>query len=176
MASFPTGGDPRFSARPGSSDPNADFYATPVRGGGASPGAGLPGAALPGAALPGRTPVPAWGKVLIGLGAATCALCAVAFVGAVGVPALRAQRAAAADADVQADLRTVAHAQEAYWSSHGTYTPDPGALGVATPDSDVAVLFADPARYCLGGRDPQGRGAVWYLSSTGGKPSTTPCA
>ncbi|WP_432533487.1 type IV pilin protein [Kineococcus arenarius] len=219
MTASSPGGDPRFSVRPGSLDPNADFYATPRRGATPGPaGAGgpaspfgapaspfgapaspfgapaspfsapgspfgapavrgaAPGAQAPAAPLPGRTPLPTWGKVLIGLGCALGAVSTAGVVASVAIPVVLHQRAQAADERVQADLRAVAGAQEAFWNAHGTYAPDPGALGVAEPASEVAVLFADAGWYCLGGRDPGGRGSVWYVSSVSAVPSTTPCA
>ncbi|WP_432487591.1 type IV pilin protein [Kineococcus sp. SYSU DK018] len=181
MTAFPpSGGDPRFSARPGSFDPNADFYATPPQRVTGAPGGG--GRSLPGAGpapapapvvLPGRTPVPAWGKVLIAGGGA---LTALPLLAAVVLPVFLDQRARAVDARVRSDLQAVAVAQEGFYGGHGTYAPDPAALTVAEPDSEVVVLFADTAGYCLGGRDADGRGSVWYLSSAVGVPSTTPCA
>ncbi|WP_432509356.1 type IV pilin protein [Kineococcus auxinigenes] len=182
MTASSPGGDPRFSARSGPADPNADFYATPLRGGAPGPAGirafGAPSPPAPGSAapLPGRTPVPAWGKVLIGLGCALGALSTAGVVASVAIPVFLHERAQAADERVQADLRAVAGAQEAFWNAHGTYAPDPAALGVAEPASDVAVLFADAGGYCLGGRDAEGRGSVWYVSSASAAPSTTPCA
>ncbi|WP_432505311.1 type IV pilin protein [Kineococcus arenarius] len=197
MTASSPGGDPRFSVRPGSLDPDADFYATPRRGAVPGPaGAGAPaspfgapvspfgapaargtaGAQAPAAPLPGRTPLPTWGKVLIGLGCVLGGLSTAGVVASVAVPVFLNGRVQAADERVQADLRAVAGAQEAFWNAHGTYAPDPAALGVVEPVSDVAVLFADAGGYCLGGRDPAGRGSVWYVSSVSAVPSTTPCA
>lgn len=161
-------------------DPNADFYATPQRLAPA-PGAPVRFPAPASAATPPPWPVaptprmPTWAKVLIALGAALTALVLLAIVASVALPVFLAQRAKAADAQVRTDLVTVARAQETFWSTTGSYTEDPTALGVAEPVSQVAILWADTQGYCLGGRDERGRGHIWYYSTSTGL-SLTPCA
>jgi type IV pilus assembly protein PilA len=166
-------------------DPNADFFAAPrpphAPSAPPAPGHGFGAPPRPPAPAPSspppvpRTPVPTWAKVLIAVGCVVLLLPVLGVVGAVAIPVFLNQRGKAAEAQVKQDVRSVAMAEENYAVANGTYTTDPLALGVAEPESEVVILAADTAGYCLGGRDADGEGDPWYYSSTGGL-SRTPCA
>ena len=122
---------------------------------------------------PVRAPVPTWAKVLIVLGVLGFGLIALGIVAAIAIPVFLNQREKAADVEVKSDLRSVASAEESYYTDFASYTADPSQLDVAQPASQIAVLAADSTGYCLGGRPADGRGNVWYYSSSAGLTRTS---
>ncbi|MFN2538473.1 MAG: DUF4190 domain-containing protein [Mycobacteriales bacterium] len=101
----------------------------------------------------------------------------VGVLAAIAIPVFLDQRVKGTDAAVRANLRSAAIAEEAYATSHGTYTGDLAALratGFAETDGvEVAVLDVGARSYCLGGRK---LGRTYYYDSTTGGLTTTACA
>ena len=94
------------------------------------------------------------GMALAGLilGYLGAAFLVIAFLAAIAIPVFLNQRETGDRSAVKSDLRTLAIAEETYFTDHETYTTDQGAMQF-TPSAavDVAVLRADQRGYCLGG-------------------------
>ncbi|PPK96024.1 hypothetical protein CLV92_105124 [Kineococcus xinjiangensis] len=150
---------------------------------GPAPVAGPARTAVPGATVlagpvgspRGRGGLPRWALVTIIVAAVLPVLLVVAaIVAAVAIPVFLNERHKAVDQALATDLRTVAQAEAAFFAANGTYTADPAQLAVAEPVSEMAILRADGAGFCLVARDA-GSKRVLYLDQTG-TVGQEPCA
>jgi Tfp pilus assembly protein PilE len=91
------------------------------------------------------------GLILGYIGATFIVVCILA---AIAIPVFLNQRVTGEQATLRSSLRNMAIAEEAYFTEHATYTPDPGALRATgfspDPTVEVAVLRASSNSYCLG--------------------------
>jgi hypothetical protein len=95
-------------------------------------------------------------------------------VAAIAIPVFLNQRLAGYDASVKSDLRNAATAEEAVYTSTGSFSTDVAQLNTTVAEGNrLVVVGATGSSFCIEGtssRSPR----VWYYSSTGGL-STAPC-
>lgn len=107
------------------------------------------------------------------LGYLGAAFITVAILAAIAIPVFLNQQQKGTAAEVKANLRNAAVAEEAFATDHGGYAPDTATLGFApTQGVEVVVLRASATDYCLGARKLT---QVFYYDSSNGGLTTTPC-
>ncbi|HEU0132825.1 MAG TPA: prepilin-type N-terminal cleavage/methylation domain-containing protein, partial [Mycobacteriales bacterium] len=104
----------------------------------------------------------------------------IGILAAIAIPSFLSQRKKGWEAASKSELRNAAVAQESYFTENATYTTDKTATGLggegfnASTKVTLNVVSASSTAYCMSAVHTSG-GATYYLTNTGGQPTTTPC-